>query len=178
MGKTLLIKNKRVINKLLDTRLLEYYDRGGVIFYAKINNNIKLLLGYNKKYNDFSDFGGAKKGNETLEKCVNRELMEETKKLFKPIKKKNIKFIICYKNNSKFTRYEMFVEIKYNKNIINKFRNKINNYENNEIDELKWINLDKIMNYKKNNILCFKRFEFISIELQKMFKSNIIKDYF
>jgi 8-oxo-dGTP pyrophosphatase MutT (NUDIX family) len=135
-----------------------------VILYAidPNTNSIKLLIGKHSVYNDLMFIGGGKKKTESDSLCVSRELYEETRTIFGPVKtihklieEQSVEHSPIYitrhierrnkKISIKLKVTTFLLRINYDKNIGYKFKNrKKSGICYNELSEIFWINLSKL----------------------------------
>jgi len=118
--------------------------RSGVIPFSLVNNKLVFLFGIDKKYNEYTDFGGRSEENESKKQCALREFNEETCYLFKSDisldKIQNSYIISDFKN----TMYFIYLDEKwyYNKyiNVLFSIKQaKLCHRKYNEISSLAWI---------------------------------------
>lgn len=143
-----------------------YYHQGkpycvtrcGIIPYASVNGDIKLLMARKKHWGCFlGDFGGGIKKHESWLQGLTREIDEESNNIFgsaddfltKVLYKLTTKKMIHITKSLKSVWIEFLVEIDYSEDYVNNFARFGNNEE---ILRLKWLDLDKITD-KQSEIL-------------------------
>jgi len=106
--------------------------RGGIIIYMIIDGRLIFYMGRDKKYKEYTDFGGSINYNKEdgLSGAI-RELKEETYDIFGRIDGKRLNESIIVKSENSFI---IFYQICEEKNYIELFQEKIRGKKRNEID--------------------------------------------
>lgn len=120
-------------------------ERGGVILYTFIDNNIYFGFGVDNKSKDLTDFGGGikKRDGNAIRGCL-REFQEESLGIFKKLTYDDVKMSPVIYN-----RHSMIIFIKHNldcnyirETFINCSQEFIKNNKKIEIIDIKWISLN------------------------------------
>ena len=144
---------------------------GGILPIAVYQNKVYFLFGReNNSKREWSDFGGAREKKETYKETAIREGWEETSGILGT--KNKIKWLI---NNRLVGSIEMegyktyIVEIKYNKDLPQKFRDKFLKIKNNkpelqfknglyEKDMIRWVELRNVKKFSYKFRRFYKKF--------------------
>jgi len=122
--------------------------RGGMIMYMIIDGRLIFYMGRDKKYKEYTDFGGTinYKKEDGLSGAI-RELKEETYKIFGRINGKILRESIIVKSENSFI---IFYQICEQKNYIELFEEKIKDKKRNEIDLIVELNESKFIDLVYN----------------------------
>lgn len=136
---------------------------GRLLLFTLINNNIYILMGVDKKYNEYTIPGGMCGQNEPTLNCMIREVKEETKNIIEmPIAENckvlryNYPYRFVFKNDSvyNFIYSNLLYIAKSNINNITDlkvFNARFNSQKHlvgtkyDEMSKLRWISLDKLL---------------------------------
>lgn len=119
--------------------------RAGVIPYTIKDNQVYFLLGIDRRTRELTDFGGGVKSDETILEAAQRELGEETCKLFgNTVTKKHLRYspAVCNTNRDTAILFLLIdpMWIDYAEELFSNFQGNYNNIKKHtELIGVKWV---------------------------------------